>query len=270
MSAGLVSLERPRPEIALLRLNRPERRNALSMKMIGAIISRLDQLADDRETRVVVLTGNGASFCAGADLKEGAVSAPGTEGMGELGLVYKTQEYLAAMILRLYELPQPVIAAVNGDAVGGGFAMALACDLRVAATRACFGSVFIRAGLSSCDVGTSYLLPRIVGYARASELMLTGRLFDAAEAEQFGLLHRRTEDGAELDAALETAEAIAANNEYGVWMTKKGLQANADAPSLRHAMELENRTQTLGWFSGNMKEAMQAFAEKRPPAWKRL
>ena len=177
---------------------------------------------------------------------------------------------LEQLMLKLRELPQPVIAAVNGAAVGGGLAIALAADIRVASSEAKFGSVFIKAGLSSCDVGTSYLLPRIVGAARAAELMLTGRIFGAEEAREYGMVLEVTQPPELLDSALETARRIAANNEYGVWMTKMGLWANLDAGSLRQAMELENRTQVLGYFTGNMEEAMQAFVEGRPPEWKRL
>jgi enoyl-CoA hydratase/carnithine racemase len=185
-------------------------------------------------------------------------------------MVYDMQAKLAELMLQIRELRQPVIAAVHGAAVGGGLALALASDVRVCDSTAYFGSVFIRVGLSSCDVGTSYLLPRIVGAARAAELMLTGRHFDAAEAERIGLVHRIAPAGEHVSAALETARLIRENNEYGVWMTKNGLAANLDAPSLRHAIELENRTQVLGTFTGNMEEAMQAFRAGRAPVWKPL
>jgi enoyl-CoA hydratase len=160
-----------------------------------------------------------------------------------------------------------VIAAVHGAAVGGGIALALACDLRVASPDAYFASHFIRVGLSSCDVGTSYWLPRIVGPTAAAEMMLTGRRVPAEEALRIGLLNRVVDQDALLDAALELAAGITANSEFGVIMTKLGLWANFDAPSLRAAMELENRTQVLGTFTGNMNEAGKAFREKRPPEW---
>lgn len=255
--------------ITLLTMNRPNSRNALSMQHISELRAAFTELADNRDCRVIILTGAGVAFCAGADLKETS-GAPGTEDMSQLGLVYKTQEYLAELMLAIRECPKPVIAAVNGAAVGGGFAIALACDLRVAANSANFGSVFIKVGLSSCDVGTSYLLPRIVGAARAAELMLTGRLFGAEEALAAGLVYSVVADSLLMESALNTARLIAENNEYGVWMTKKGLWANLDAPSLRHAMELENRTQVLGYFTGNMEEAMKAFAEGRKPDWTKL
>lgn len=268
-AAPAVKCETPEEGITLLRINRPERMNALGMDVLAALHEHLDALRLDRECRVLILTGADRAFCSGADLKE-KTQAPGCADLGEAGRVYKTQEYLADMILKVHELPQPVIAVVNGPAVGGGLALALACDLRIAEESARFGAVFIKIGLSSCDLGVSYLLPRIIGPGRAMELMLTGRIFAAEEAESIGLLHRRVADGAGLNAALELGRQIRENNEYGVWMTRQGLRLNLDAPSLRHAMELENRTQALGYFTGNAKEAMEAFAEKRKPHWRRL
>lgn len=255
-----------------VRMNRPQRLNALNEALIGELRDVFQGLNRDRQTRVVILTGEGAGFCAGADLKGDAEAGaiPGTQGMGQLGFVYKYQEYLAELMLAIHECDKPVIAAVNGAAVGGGFAIALASDIRLAATKARFGAVFIKTGLSSCDVGTSYFLPRMVGAAKAAELMLTGRVFDAGEAERMQLVNRVVPEAELADTALELARAIAANSEYGVWMTKKGLWANIDAPSLRHAMEIENRTQVLGYFTGCMEESMQAFQEGRPPRWQPL
>jgi len=267
---SFVEVDESREKIWILSMNRPERRNALCVAMVRDLREALGRVDRSRRCRVAVLRGEGPGFCAGADLKGEEERLEGTEGMGGLGYVYKMQESIAALMLAARECQKPIIAAVHGAAVGGGLALALASDIRVAARDAVFGAVFIRVGLSSCDVGTSYLLPRIVGAGRAAELMLTGRHFDAEEALRIGLLHRVVEGDALLDSALETAALIAANNEYGVWMTKQGLWANLDAPSLRHAIELENRTQVLGTFTGNMREAMQAFQEKRDPEWKPL
>ena len=255
-----------------LRLNRPERLNALSEELIGELTDVLRGLNRNREVRVAILTGEGKGFCAGADLKAeskpGAI--PGTEGMSHLGYVYKYQEYLAGLMLAIHECDKPVIAAINGAAVGGGFAIALASDIRIASEQARFGAVFIKTGLSSCDVGTSYFLPRLVGASLAAELMLTGRVFGAAEAARMNLVSRVVAPEMLLESAREMARAITANSEYGVWMTKKGLRANLDAPSLRHAMELENRTQVLGCFTGCMEESMKAFQEGRAPRWNKL
>ncbi len=266
-----VTVELPESGIALITMSRPERLNALSPELIADLHQALEDVERDRSHRAAVLTGDGRGFCSGADLKAGGeqdLDEPSDQ--SRVGAIYDMQLDLANLMLKIYELRVPVIAAVNGPAVGGGFAIALHCDVRLAAESARFGSVFIKVGLSSLDVGNSYLLPRLIGASRARELMLTGRIFDAAEADRIGLVSRVVPDGQVVEAAMEVARQIAANNEYGVWMTKLGANATLDAPSLRHAMELENRTQVLGTFTGNMTEASQAFREGREPRWNPL
>ncbi|CAB1369715.1 enoyl-CoA hydratase/isomerase family protein [Denitratisoma oestradiolicum] len=255
-----------------VRMNRPERLNAINATLIKELIDVFQGLQNDRKTRVVILTGEGKGFCSGADMQEPASpgAIPGTDGMGPLGFIYKFQEYLAQLMLAIHECDKPVIAAVHGAAVGGGLALALASDIRIASTAAKFGAVFIKTGLSNCDVGTSYFLPRLVGASTAAELMLTGRIFKADEAREMKLVSRVVPPEDLAAAALEMARAIAENSEYGVWMTKKGLWSNVDAPSLRQAMELENRTQVLGCFTGCMDDARAAFVEGGKPKWKPL
>jgi enoyl-CoA hydratase len=253
--------------VAVVTLNRPERLNALGPQLTGELIDAFRALHRDRDVGAVVIEGAGDGFCAGADLVGDGGPAPDAEGRGPVGTVYRSQEQLVDMILAIHECDKPVVAAVHGAAVGGGLAIALACDLRVATPSTRFGAVFIKVGLSSCDVGVSYFLPRIVGVTRAAELMLTGRHFSGEEAERFGMLNALVSEGDETRAAVALAASIAENTEYGVWMTKRGLWANVDAPSVRHALELENRTQVLGTFTGNMTNAMLAFRDKRPPDW---
>lgn len=255
-----------------VQLNRPEVMNAISPEMLDGIVEAFKQAEYNRDIRAIILTGAGKGFCAGADLT--TQSEPGdiagTEGMSQLGFVYKYQERIAEAALAIHECDKPVIAAINGAAVGGGLAFALACDLRVAAEGAKLGSVFIKTGLSSCDIGVSYFLPRLIGPTRAMELMLTGRIFKAEEADELGLLNALVAPESLRDKAIEYASAIAENSEYGVWMTKKGLWNNMNAPGLRHAMDIENRTQVLGYFTGCMEEMMAAFSEGRAPEWKGL
>ena len=253
--------------VATITLDDPGRYNALTSGMVTDLTDAFTGLRRSREARVIVLTGAGKGFCSGANMTGDDEHPDFVRDRGPVGLVQLLQEHLAELILAIHEAPQPVIAAVSGAAVGGGLALALACDLRVASDDAFFAAHFIRVGLSSCDVGTSYTLPRIVGPTIAAELMLTGRRFDAAEALRLGVLNRVVPRAELLPTARELADAIAANSEYGVYMTKLGLQANLDAPSLRHAMQLENRTQVLGTFTGNMREAGRAFVEKRQPRW---
>lgn len=255
-----------------VRLNRPDRLNAINATMLAELIAVFEGLNDDRQVRVAILCGAGRGFCSGADMLEPAApgAIPGSEGMGELGFVYRYQEYLARTVLAIHECDKPVVAAIHGAAVGGGLAFALASDIRLAAEDARFGAVFLKTGLSNCDVGTSYLLPQLVGAGMAAELMLTGRLADAAGARDMGLANRVVAADALDGAALAVARAIAENAEYGVWMTKKGLRAALDAPSLRHAMEMENRTQVLGYFTGAMTAMREAFGKGEKPDWPRL
>lgn len=266
---AFVTTTKPQGATALITLDDAARYNALSSRMVTELKAALSSIRDDRSVRTVVVTGAGKGFCSGASMS-GDEAPEVARDRGPVGTIQMFQEHLAELILAIRDLRQPVIAAVHGGAVGGGLALALACDLRVASDDAFFASHFIRVGLSSCDVGTSYLLPRIVGPTRAADLMLTGRRFGAGEAEGMGMLNRVVGREQLLAAALELAAAVNANSEYGVYMTKIGLWANLDAPSLRHAMELENRTQVLGTFTGNMAEAGQAFVEKREPVWKSM
>ena len=249
-------------------LNDPDRYNALTPALIDGLADAFASIRRDRTVRVVVLTANGRGFCAGADMSGTGGVPDRSRGRGPVGFVHEMQEHLMDVVLAIHETPQPVIAALHGAVVGGGLALALTCDMRVATDDAFFASHFIRVGLSSCDLGTSYWLPRICGPTIAAELMLTGRRFTAAEAREFGILNRVTDRDSLIPTAHELASLVAENSEYGVRMTKVGMWANLDAPSLRAAMELENRTQVLGTFTGNMTEAGEAFREKRPPEWK--
>lgn len=264
---ALVICEDLQPGIVKVTMNRPESLNALSVGHVTALQETFVELGARRDCRVIILTGAGRGFCAGADVKDKAL-APGGESLTRQGYVVQSQQQLVDMLLTIRELEKPVIAAVNGTAVGGGLALSLVSDIRIASKSARFGAASITVGLSACDVGVNYLLPRIVGASRAAELMLTGRVFDAQEACRIGMAHDVVEDSQLMAAALQTAELIVGNNEYGVMMTKKSLWANLDEASLRQAVELENRTQVLGYFSGNMEKAMRAFTQQRVPQWK--
>jgi len=265
-----VEFETLEDNVALITLNRPERLNAIDGSLIDGVDGALEALTGG-EYRVAILTGAGRGFCAGADLSgTGEAWTKPKPTSPAFKVNYDSQVRLAELFTRIYELPIPVIAAVNGVAVGGGLAFALVSDIRVASEHARFGSVFIKAGFSSMDMGTSYLLPKIVGAGVARELMLTGRIIDAAEANRIKLVHEVVAPDDLLPAALRLARSIAQNNAYGVWQTKIGLNAALDAPSLRHAIELENRTQILSGFTNNPVEAAKAHREKRAPNWDSL
>jgi enoyl-CoA hydratase/carnithine racemase len=256
--------------IACITLNRPERLNAIDGSLIDGVDRALDALSGG-EFRVAILTGAGRGFCAGADLsRTGEPWVKSRSATPPFKVNYDSQVRLASLFTRIYELDIPVIAAVNGVAVGGGLAFTLVSDIRVASEQARFGSAFIKAGFSSMDMGTSYLLPKIVGAGTARELMLTGRMIDASEAYRIKLVHEVVPADDLMAAALSKAREIAANNAYGVWQTKIGLNAALDAPSLRHAIEIENRTQILSGFTNNPVEAATAHMEKRAPKWDSL
>jgi enoyl-CoA hydratase/carnithine racemase len=256
--------EEIRPGVALVTLDRPDRLNALSWDLVDELHATLDEIGRDNSLRAVVLTGAGRGFCAGLDLSERSGSSL-SEGLSGVAGGMRSQEHIADLMLHLRRIPQPVIAAVNGVAVGGGLALALYSDIRVCAASARFGVQFIRVGLSGCDVGVSYALPRIVGASHAFELSLTGRIIDAEEAARIGLVSRVVDDGQLLDAALDIAGQITRNSPFGVVMTKEVLWANLSASSAEHAIALENRTQILASQSGDFVEAITAFAEKRDP-----
>lgn len=260
--------ERPRPGILLLRLNRPDELNAMNVDLIDALHEVLDEVRDDAATRAIVLTGEGRAFCAGLDLR-GYGTPKGTgEGEGRAQLGLRVQKHIAGLVDAFRSARQPIIAAVNGAAAGGGMSLALMADIRIMAESAEFHAAFIRRGLSNCDIGMSWLLPRMIGFSRAAQIMLTGRTVGAAEAERIGLVSSVETPDALLDVALDTADAIAQNSPFGVWMTKEVMWSNLETPSMRAGIDLENRTQILSSLTRDHREAVVSFLEKRPPEFR--
>jgi enoyl-CoA hydratase len=264
---GTVRSEVVEEGVTLLTLDRPARLNAMSIELVADLHEALDDVAADRDCRAVVITGAGRGFCAGLDLK-GIGTNPPAEGLGRAAAGLTTQQHIATLVPHLRSLRQPVIAAVNGPATGGGLALALAADVRIAATSARFGVAFVRIGFSGCDIGVSWLLPRLVGASRAFELMLTGRVFESDEADRLGLVTRVVPDDELLDSALETARLIVGNSPFGVWLTKEVMWSNLEVGSLQAGIDLENRTQILASFTEDQQEAVAAFLEKRPPTFR--
>jgi enoyl-CoA hydratase len=244
-------------------LDRPDRLNAMSDQLIEDLHRALDQIEADDACRVVILTGAGRGFCAGLDLRE--VPTSHRRGVGRVQGGLDVQHRIASFIPRLRSLRVPVIAAVNGAATRGGLALALGSDVRIAAASARFGVAFVKIGLSGCDIGVSWLLPRLVGAGRAHELMLTGRIIDADEAERIGLVVRVVPDDGLLDAALETARQIRSNTPLGIWLTKEAMWSALEIPSQRAAIDVENRQQILASLTDDMQEAVAAFLAKRDP-----
>jgi enoyl-CoA hydratase/carnithine racemase len=245
-------------------LNRPERLNAIDTTMTAELSHYFGALCENREVRVVVLCGAGRAFCAGMDLKEhaeGIADPPFGRGLAQQGT-------MSEIYMKMRRCPQPIITLIQGAASGGGFAFALASDIRLAGESARMNAAFIRIGLSACDMGTSYFLPRLVGVSVASELMLTGRFIDARRALAVGLVSEVVPDD-QLEAAAQSyIDDMLATTPMGLLLTKEGLNMAIDSPSLEHAMAIENRQQLLVGRSEDFREAVSARAEKRTPQWK--
>ena len=254
-----LELTYPRPDIAVLTLNRPEKLNALNYELVEEFHSALDELGANNHCRVVVLTGAGRGFCSGLDLTDPSPqqAGGGTE-FPRSGM--RWQERIANLTARIHRLRQRVIAAVNGPAYGGGFGIALACDIRLASESARFCTQFIKLGLGGCDIGVSYTLPRIVG-GQAFDLILTARVVDADEALRLGIVSRLS--GSVVDDALAIAETLCGYGKFGVESTKQVMWANLEASSLEAALHVENRSQILASTSGEMLEAANAAFHHR-------
>src|SRR5437763_7150544 len=210
-----VRVERPRDGVALVTLDRPERMNAMAFDVMIPLREALESVSRDNDVRVVVLTGAGGAFCSGADLEDPG-RVPGVDGLTLPTIALRSMELLDDVILTLRRMHQPVIAAVNGPAIGGGFCLALACDIRLAASAAYFRAAGITNGLTATELGISYLLPRAIGSARAAELMLTGRDLRADEAARVGLVSRVVPADKLLDACYDVAERILGFSRPGV------------------------------------------------------
>lgn len=248
------------PGVKLLTLDRPDRLNAVNWQMVGELSQLFRELAGNNDVRAIVLTGEGRAFCAGLDIKD-----PNSFDQDDTVHAYDLQEMFGRMCTELGEVPQPIIAAINGVASGAGFVFALASDIRIAVPEARFNMANVRIGFSGCDLGSSYWLPRTVGLGVASELLMTGRFMGAEEAERRAVINRIVPAEELLDSAIATAAEIARNSPFAVRMTKQVLASNVDAPSLRAAVELENRTQILCTRTDDFVEALAAFQEKRDP-----
>ena len=247
----------------VLTLNRPEALNAMTAELCESLHEELRSVAADRSCRIVVLTGAGRAFCAGVDLR-GYGDAPGNDGSDAARDMLANQEHMSSLVLHLRATPQPIIAAVNGGAAGIGLALTLGSDIRYAAPDAVFRAAFLNIGVSNCDMGTSWLLPRLIGASRAHEMMLTGRRVSAEEAERIGLVAGVVEGDALLPRAFEAAEQIAAWAPWGIRLTKRGMWSALEIPSEQATIEYEDRQQIMGLHGKAPAEAVSAFLEKRP------
>lgn len=236
-------LDRPQPGVVVLQLNRPNQLNAINEVMRAELTQTLAAIGTDVTVNAVVITGAGRGFCSGIDVRNFAART--VEAADPAIDRLRFQEAMAALPQAIWNLPQPVIAAVNGPCVGAGFALCLAADIRICSTAATFGNGAILLGLSGAEMGMSYHLPRIVGTSVAADWMLTGRTVPAAEADRRGLVSELLEPDRLAQRALELAAAIAELPPLSTQLTKRALQVNTDAAGLSAAMELENRNQVL-------------------------
>lgn len=255
-------------DMAIVTLNRPERLNALNDELVTDLHAALGELDDNLSIRAVVLTGAGRAFCAGLDLK-GYGDDDRVQRDGEMIRTFERQREIADLVTRVRDLRHPVIAAVNGAATGGGLALVLASDIRIASTEAKFAVSFIRAGYSACDIGTSWLLPRLVGVGRAHELMLTGRTFDAEAAYGYGLVTDLVDPDELMPTARRTVEMIALNAPFSVELTKAGMWSAVETTTQRASIDFENRQQMVSAFTADRGESTAAFLEKRPARYVR-
>ncbi len=249
-----VSMER-KGRVSLIRLNRPEKLNSINMAMVDGLVAAFDQCADDAETRVVILTGSGKAFSAGADVSE-------LSGMSAAELVRKGHMPLWD---RLRSFRKPLIAAVNGAAVGGGLELAMACDICIASRSAKFGQAEINLGIMPGAGGTQRLT-RALGKSRAMELVLSGKLIDAAEAASRGLVSWVCEDELLMEEAFSLAVQIAERPMFALELAKESVN-RAYETTLSQGLELERRNFILSISHPDGKEGISAFLEKRKARW---
>jgi enoyl-CoA hydratase len=263
-----VRVDRPRPQVALVTLDRPERMNAMAFDVMIPLRETLEAVAVDNDVRVVVLTGAGHGFCSGADLEHPG-RVPNIDGLTLPTIAMRSMELLENVITVIRTMHQPVIAAVNGAAIGGGFCLALACDIRLAAENAYFRAAGITNGLTASELGLSFLLPRAIGASRAAEILLTGRDVEAAEAERTGLVSQVAPADRLLHTSYEIADRIAAWSRPGIELTKRMLAASIDGGSLAEHMRHEGLAQLyVRLTTHNFEEAVTARKDKRPPVFK--
>ncbi len=278
MELETVKFELQENGIGILTLNRPKSMNAISAQLVADLNEVFDHLMVNLDCRVLIMGGNGKAFCAGMDLKEANVlnkrKVPEEfKKFYYIDIPEKVkrtkyfQEHMGHIVLKMRKTSQPIIAMVNGPAVGGGFTFAMAADVRLASENARFNIGAINVGMSGGDLGGSYFLPRLIGMSRAAELMYTGRFLGAQEAKRIGFVHKIVDEDKLLDAALELANEMITKSPLGLRMTKEAINLSLDSPSLETMIRLDNRAQLACSVSKDMMEAIQAHFEKRKPKY---
>jgi len=265
---SFVTVEKPRPYITQITLNRPERMNAMAFDVMVPFKEALDKVSYDNETRVVIVTGAGAAFCSGADLED-AGWLDIFDGLTVPGIARRAMKILEDVIKAIQDMHQPVIGAINGPAIGGGFCLAMATDIRIASETAYFRPAGINNGLTAAELGLSYLLPRAIGTSRAFEIMLTGRDVNAEEAQRIGIVSEAVSQDELLERCYSIAERINGFSQLGVELSKQMLWSGVDAGSLNSHMNHEGLAQLfVRMTTKNFEEAIRARKAGRPPEYK--
>ena len=263
---ALVRTEPVRPHVTAIVLDNPSRLNSLSFALVEDLYRALATVAEDNDCWVAVLTGEGRAFCSGLELEHAGLP-PGAETLCRHRMGMRAMEYMGGIVPAMRAIPQPLVAAIRGPAYGGGMCLSLGADVRLAGESAVFCGAGISNGLSGCELGVSWLLPRAVGTSNSAEILLTGRKVDAAEALRLGLVSRVVPDDDVLDEAVAMAGRMCEFSPFGLALTKETMWASLEVGSLQAAVAFENRTQLLAGATGNLQEASAAFREKRPPVY---
>jgi enoyl-CoA hydratase len=244
--------------------NRPDALNSLSRRLVAELHHYLDSLETNYEVRVVVMRGAGRMFCAGLDMKD-----PERKPTRNAEASMMSQRSFSGLVMKMRRVPQPIIGLLHGYAAGGGFSIALGCDVRIAAEGTKMNCAFIKIGLSGCEMGTSYHLPRLIGTSNAAELLYTGRFIDAARALRLGLVSDVVPEADLVAAGRALADDMVATAPLGLRLTKEAFWANVDAQSLDTAIAMEDRNQVLTVANGDLDEGIAAFLDKRKPHWRK-
>lgn len=264
-----VLIDKPRPHTTVITLNRPERMNSMAFHLMVPLHEAFETVAADNDTTCVILTGRGRGFCSGADTSDDGGSPPNIDGLSLSRIASKAMTLLADLVPAMQRMPQPVICAINGPAIGGGMCLTLGADVRIAGESAYFRAAGINNGLTATELGLSFLLPRAIGSSRAFELMLSGRDVSAHEAAAIGLVSRVVPDEDLLSETLDLADQINGWSTQGTALTKRTMWAGLEMSTLRGAIEMETNTQLfIRLTTNNFQEAVRARKEGRRPNFK--
>ena len=262
-----VEISQIEENITSIRLNRPEKLNAMNAQLMKELFEAFGEVGRDNHCRVVILTGSGRGFCSGLDLDDSGL-IDNVENLTIPRMSIRAVQHFSRVVPAMRVMPQPIICAINGIAYGGGFCLTLGADIRIASSAARFNSTGIVNGLTSTELGVSWILPRLIGASRANEIMLTGRVMEAPEALQIGLVSELCDNDQLLEKSLTVARRIRALSPLGVEMTKRLCWDNLEVSGLEAAIHYEDRNQLLLGYTTNLDEAKRARREKRRPIYR--